>query len=78
MNTIANIPAPKRRKIRTNKAPAVVKKAAAEYKEAYKDVYHMEPRLTWDGKWIRIKGVSHGVSAKRLKEMTTLLRNRAG
>lgn len=75
MNVAINIPAPKKRKPKT-KVPASLRKAAAEYKEAYKAVYHMEPRLTYDGTWVRLHGSKEGVSTKRLKELTTQLRNR--
>ena len=53
-----------------------LKRAAKEYKEAYRAVYHMNPGLTFDGKWVRIHGQELGVSLKRLKELTVQLRNR--
>ncbi len=76
MAQIENVPAPSRKpKVKISKS---IRAAAKAYKEAYKDVYRMNPQLTFDGKWIRIHGQDQGVSLKRLKEMTTQLRNRVG
>lgn len=58
--------------------PAPVRRAAAEYKAAYKAVYGIPPTLRWDGVWIRITGQSQGVKLSRLKAMTTQLRARIG
>lgn len=72
---VVNIKPPKKRKEKP-KAAANIIKAAREYKEAYKAVYHCDIRLTLQGKWIRIHGQDTGVSLKRLKELTAQLRNR--
>lgn len=51
---------------------------AKAYKTAYRAVYGLVPRVTYDGKWIRLEGVAQGVSPKRLDELTRQLRARAG
>lgn len=62
------------------KVPAAVRDAAAAYKAAYKAVYGIVPTLRYDPreKWIRITGVTGGVSLSRLKVLTTQLKIRAG
>lgn len=69
------IPMPKRR-VPAPKVPPAVRAAADAYKAAYKDCYGIPPSLRWDGKWIRLAGQASGVTARRLKEMTTQLNNR--
>lgn len=59
------------------KVSDALRNAAKAYKAAYKHVYHMEPRLTFDGTWVRLPGQKEGISLKRLKELTTQLRARA-
>lgn len=76
MQTETNVPMPKRRKARP-RVPQALRDAAQDYKDAYKAAYGVKPELTWDGKWIRIKGQAQGVSLRRLKELTTQLRARA-
>lgn len=79
---IENIPlpraerAPPKLRKKTVKVTPSLKKAAKEYKQAYVKVYGLSPRLTFDGKWIRLPGNKEGVSIKRLRELTTQLLNR--
>lgn len=70
-------PERKPRKKKSRVTPAL-REAAKQYKHAYIAVYGLRPTLTFDGTWIRLQGMAQGVSLKRLKEMTTQLRNRAG
>ena len=77
MQTIEAVPMPKRRKPKS-KIPPALKAGAQEYKDAYRAVYGMLPELRWDGKWIRIKGQAQGVNLRRLRELTTQLKLRAG
>ena len=72
---IEQVAMPKRRKPKP-KISAALRSAANEYKDAYHTTYGMKPELTWDGKWVRIKGQAQGVSLRRLKELTTQLRAR--
>lgn len=60
------------------RVPPAVRAAADAYKKIYKAVYGCPPRLTWDGQWIRIHGHNEGVSASRLRAMTTQLKLRHG
>lgn len=60
------------------KVSGSLKKAAREYKQAYREVYTINPKLTYDGKWVRLQGVAEGVSTKRLRELTAQLKNRKG
>lgn len=69
-------PVPRRRKPKA--VPPAVRLAANNYKAAYRAVYGIPPGMKWDGTWIRLEGQTEGVTAKRLKEMTALLLNRAG
>lgn len=87
MNTdVKHIPLPRpvrgsgKPRAKPKKVPAVVRDAAQAYKQAYKAVYGVLPTLRYDpaGPWIRITGVSEGVSLSRLKVMTTQLKIRAG
>lgn len=55
-----------------------LKNTVVEYKRAYKALYGLVPHMTYDGTWVRILGSTQGISPKRLKEMTTQLRNRHG
>lgn len=71
------IPKANKRKERRGRLASLYS-AAKEYKQAYKAVYGVLPELTWDGKWVRIKGQPQGVNAKRLKELTRQLKLRAG
>lgn len=74
----SNIKPPKVRKER--KCPANVEAAYKAYSEAYRAVFGVSPTgFTYDKelKFIKV-GASGGVSLRRLKEMTTQLRNRAG
>lgn len=73
---VEQVAMPKRRKSKPRVSPAL-RQAANEYKDAYKTVYNVKPELTWDGKWVRIKGQAQGISLRRLKELTTQLRARA-
>lgn len=84
---VEHIPMPGRnkptkvKKVKPTKGPKVadaLRNAAEDYKAAYKAVYGMAPRLTWDGKWIRLAGEAQGMSLMRLKERTAQLRNRKG
>lgn len=68
----------KQKKVGAVKVTDRIKKAAKEYKEAYRDLYGLNPRLTFDGKWIRLAGEPQGMSLERLKERTKQLRNRKG
>lgn len=82
-NTIAitaRVPLPKvtRSVARAMKVPPSVRLAVGAYKEAYHHVYGVRPTITYDGKWIRVKGQAQGVSLARLKAMTTQLKLRAG
>lgn len=73
------IPGKSRREKKAVKAKgklAPIKKAAREYKKAYMKVYGCNPVLTYDGHWIRIRGVEYGVSLQRLKQMTAQLNHR--
>lgn len=73
------IPAKSRQAKRAGKSKgklAPIKKAAREYKQAYLKLYGVNPALTYDGHWIRIRGVSEGVSLQRLKQMTAQLKHR--
>lgn len=58
------------------KVPPAVRAAAAEYKQLYKEVYSVTPTLTYDGTYICIAGQQSGVGLRRLKELTTQLKNR--
>lgn len=58
------------------KVSDALRNAAKAYKEAYKRLYHMEPRLMFDGVWVRLPGQTEGISLKRLKELTTQLNRR--
>lgn len=87
---VENVPMPgratkptkaKTKKVKKDKATKVrdaLKRAAEDYKSAYKALYGMAPVLTYDGTWIRIKGESQGFNLQRLKERTAQLRNRKG
>lgn len=76
MELYSGIPVPGKAKRPTTKP--TLRRAAEEYKEAYRAVYRVSPQLTYDGKWIRIKGHSSGVSIKRLRELTVQLNHRKG
>lgn len=54
------------------------KQAVKRYKEAYKAVYGVPPKVKRDGKWFRIHGQSAGVTRQRLVEMAKQLEYRAG
>jgi hypothetical protein len=54
-----------------------LRNAAKAYKQAYIAVYNMRPSMTFDGTWIRLAGTREGISIRRLKELTTQLKNRA-
>lgn len=65
---------------RKKRIPDTVRRAAKEYKEAYHAVYGVRPSLSYspsDG-WITVKGMSGRVNVRRLRELTTQLRRRAG
>lgn len=70
--------APKIKKPKGIKVTKSLKAAAKAYKDAYYDVYHVRIKLTYDGTWVRLQGAATGVSVKRLREMTSQLRHRAG
>lgn len=55
-----------------------LKDLAKAYKSAYRALYGLVPRVTYDGRWIRLQGESQGVSPKRLKELTRQLKARMG
>lgn len=78
---IEDIPIPggmrKPRKSGPKPSPAL-RRAAQEYKREYLTTYGMRPTLTFDGTYVRIEGQSAGISLRRLKELTTQLRNRRG
>lgn len=65
-------------KFASDKALPAIRRAARQYKAAYKDLYGFHPILTYDGRWIRIAGTPHGISLTRLKELTQQLINRKG
>jgi hypothetical protein len=72
-------PIPKARRARVKRrVPPAVRAAADAYKAAYKALYGIPASLKWDGTWIRVQGQSEGVTARRLKEMTTQLQRRLG
>jgi hypothetical protein len=69
------LPKPKRK---PKSEPPKVAKAYAQYAEAYKRAYGMQPppyTYDVDTKFVRI-GSNAGVSVVRLRELTRLLRNR--
>ena len=66
------------RKARPPKVDSMTSRAIQTYSDAYRAVYNVRPRITVAGKWIRIHGHDAGVSRKRLLEMATQLRYRAG
>lgn len=68
----------KPRKVKSIRVSESLKNTVVEYKRAYKSLYGRVPHMTYDGAWIHIMGSQQGISAKRLKEMTTQLRNRHG
>lgn len=72
------VPNPRRRKGQPKPIPASLRRAADEYKAAYKACYGIPISLKWDGKYVRIMGQTQGVTPSRLKEMTTQLRRRIG
>ena len=76
---VEEVPAPR---IRMSKGATKkihrLKDLAKAYKVAYRTVYGLIPRVTYDGKWIRLQGEAQGVSPKRLEELTRQLRARAG
>lgn len=83
MNTLAvagiAIPGKGRREKKATKAKgklAPIKRAAREYKKAYMNIYGCNPVMTYDGQWIRIRGLEYGVSLQRLKHMTAQLNHR--
>lgn len=63
-----------------HKVPPAVRAAAEAYKQAYKAVYGVVPRLRYDpsGPWVRIHGMAEGVKVARLRAMTTQLKLRHG
>lgn len=81
--TVKHIPLPRpvrgsgKPRAKPKRVPSAVRGAADEYKKAYKAVYGVPPRLFWDGQWIRIHGHSEGVTAARLRAMTTQLKLRS-
>lgn len=68
------------KKVKKNKPTKLspLQVAANEYKEAYKALYGVDARLTFDGTWIRIKGEPQGMNLARLEERTRQLINRKG
>lgn len=47
------------------------------FKEAYKKVYGVYPIMEYTNGFYRVKGYSTGMSLKRLRELTTILKHRA-
>jgi hypothetical protein len=47
------------------------------YREAYKAVYGILPGVSFDGVWCTLRGQPQRVRLRRLRELTTQLRNRA-
>lgn len=73
--TIERVPMPKAKANKPKVSPGL-KNAARAYKQAYVKVYGQNPRITYDGTWVRFHGTKEGVSVRRLRAMTTLLLNR--
>jgi hypothetical protein len=72
-------PIPKVRRAKAKRrVPPAVRLAAEAYKAAYKALYGIPASLKWDGVWVRIQGQTEGVTARRLKEMTTQMQRRLG
>lgn len=46
-----------------------------DYKKVYKLVYGVHPTVTDDGVYVRVTGQQTGVDLRRLKTLTTQLRN---
>lgn len=74
--SIQRVPMPKQRALVPKVTPAL-RALVKEYKKVYTAVYGIRPTMTFDGTWIRIQGMTAGVTPKRLKEMLNQLRYRA-
>jgi len=48
-----------------------------KYREAYKAVYGIVPGISFDGAWVTLRGQPERVRLRRLRELTSQLRNRA-
>jgi hypothetical protein len=67
-----------RRKKRAIMAPRPIRRAMELYSAAYLKVYGVPPEWRWDGVYVRIVGITNGVTLKRVREMTNQLNWRAG
>lgn len=65
------MPAPAKPKVSTNH------KAVKAYQDAYRDAYGVTPTVEQKGRWFAPQYHPYQVDAKRLRELTTMLKRRA-